>query len=603
NGFNFHGGEATLFGGSFDRVQGDFQYGLQRGDVASYVAGSVTHDGGWRDQQTSDLYNFFGDVGWRGDSAELHLNVVAASTTLNGPGTSPVQLIAVDPALQFTAPNTIYNKYLLFNLNGSADISDSTSVQGVAYYDYFRQHVVNGNVTSFSVCSGGGFLCDDAGNFATDRGGAPIPDFLNGGPYSQLDEQTTNTNGFGASAQITNKSPVFGLANQIVVGASYDGARTSFGALSSIGGLTPLSRDFVGPGIPIDQPDGSIAPVQVGISNNTYGVFATDTLDLTDRLSLTAGGRFNAVQINLNDQIGTALNGQHVYNRFNPTAGLTYRALPWLTIYGSYAESNRAPTAAELSCADAASPCSLANFFVGDPNLKQVVGHTFEAGLRGRTRAFADTTLTWNAGYFHTDLDNDILFVNSPIVGRAFFQNVGSTLRQGVDASLSLKTDRWLAYAAYSFIDATFQTGFTAASPDNPGADANGNIAVQPGNRLPGIPRHLFKLGGSFKATERWTVGAAAVAASGQVLFGDEANLTARTPGYFVLNLNTSYQITDTIQLFGLVQNVTNARYYTYGTFSPVTSIPLAQAPGVTNTRSYSPAPPIGGFAGVRATF
>ncbi|MBV9654784.1 MAG: TonB-dependent receptor plug domain-containing protein, partial [Acetobacteraceae bacterium] len=151
NGFNFHGGEATLFGGSFGRIQGDFQYGLQRGDVASYVAGSVAHDGGWRDQQSSDLYNFFGDIGWRGDDAELHLNVVAASTTLNAPGTSPVQLVAVDPALLFTAPNTTYNKYLLFNLNGSADISDSTSVQGVAYYDYFRQHVVNGNVTSFSV--------------------------------------------------------------------------------------------------------------------------------------------------------------------------------------------------------------------------------------------------------------------------------------------------------------------------------------------------------------------------------------------------------------------------------------------------------------------
>ncbi len=603
NGFNTQGGDLTLSGGSFGRVQGEFEYGLQRGDVATYVAGTAIHGEGWRDQQSSDLYNFFGDVGWRGQSSELHLNIVAADTNLNGPGTSPVELIAVDPALQFTAPNNISNKYLLISLNGSAELSDATSAQGVAYYDYFRQRVLNGNVSAFGVCPDGGFLCDEAGNFATDRAGNPIPDFLSGGPYSQLDQQTTNTNGFGVSGQITNKTPVFGFANQLVVGASYDGARTGFGAVSSIGGLALNSRDFVGPGIPIDQPDGSVAPVQVGISNNAYGFFLTDTLDLTQRLSLNAGGRFNAVQINLQDQIGTALNGQHVYNRFNPNAGLTYRVAPWLTLYGSYAESNRAPTAAELSCADAASPCSLANFFVGDPNLKQVVGHTYEAGLRGRVKPFDGTVLTWNTGYFHTDLDDDILFTNSPIVGRAFFQNVGSTLRQGLDASVSLKADRWFAYVSYSYIDATFQSGFIESSENNPAADANGNITVRPGDRLPGIPRHLVKFGGSYRVTDKWTVGASAVAASGQVLFGDEANLTPKTPGYFLLNLNTSYQLTANVQLFGVVENAANARFYTFGTFSPTSAIPIVQAPGATNPRSYSPGPPVGGLVGVRATF
>jgi iron complex outermembrane recepter protein len=92
-------------------------------------------------------------------------------------------------------------------------------------------------------------------------------------------------------------------------------------------------------------------------------------------------------------------------------------------------------------------------------------------------------------------LNNDILFVNSPIQGRAFFQNVGTTLRQGVDLSAQVKTDRLLAWIAYSYIYATFQTGFTASSENNPGADANGNIQVQPGNHLPGIPSNFWKLG------------------------------------------------------------------------------------------------------------
>ena len=69
------------------------------------------------------------------------------------------------------------------------------------------------------------------------------------------------------------------------------------------------------------------------------------------------------------------------------------------------------------------------------------------------------------------------------------------------------------------------------------------------------------------------------------------------------MNLSTSYQVTKNVQLFALVQNVTNEKYSTFGTFSPTSSVFLAQAPGATNPRSLSPAAPVGGFAGVRVTF
>ena len=96
---------------------------------------------------------------------------------------------------------------------------------------------------------------------------------------------------------------------------------------------------------------------------------------------------------------------------------------------------------------------------------------------------------------------------------------------------------------------------------------------MQPGDRLPGIPTHLLKLGLQYKATDAWTIGVTGVAATGQYLFGDEANLTKQMPGYFVLNLNTSYQITPNVEIFGLVQNVLDTKYYVYGTFSPTSSL------------------------------
>ncbi|MBV9778254.1 MAG: TonB-dependent receptor, partial [Acetobacteraceae bacterium] len=73
--------------------------------------------------------------------------------------------------------------------------------------------------------------------------------------------------------------------------------------------------------------------------------------------------------------------------------------------------------------------------------------------------------------------------------------------------------------------------------------------------------------------------------------------------GYFLLNLNTNYQITPAVQVFASVQNALNQRYYTYGTFSPTTSVPIVQVPNATNTRSYNIGAPIGAFGGLKITF
>jgi outer membrane receptor protein involved in Fe transport len=608
NGFTNHGAEIELSGGSFTTYDGNLQYGRQSGNTAVYVAASGLHQGGWRDSQSSDIENFYGDVGWRGDTAELHFNVLLANSVLNGPGTSPVQLLAVDPAAQFTGPNAISNRFVQVGLSGSLAISDTLSVQAVTYYNNFQQLVTNGNAANDTPCNdGSGLLCSDPGPPpvpSTTLGGATIPAFLGSSPfaYSELDSQTTNTNGYGASVQVTDTQTVFGFNNHLVGGISFDGAQTEFTGISTIGGITDLSRVFVGPGVIIDEP-GNNQPVRVGISDAYYGAFVADTFNVTDRFAVTASGRFNVAAIDLTDQNGGDLTGDHSYQRFNPAFGATYKVTPWLTAYAGYAEANRAPTPAELSCASPVDSCSLANFFVGDPNLKQVIAHTVELGLRGTVAIGAADHLSYNLGLYRSNLDDDIVFVNSATLNRAFFTNVGQTRRQGVDAGVQYKTPRWSAYFAYTYTDATYQSGFVEAAGSNPAADANGNITINPGNRLPGVPVHQAKLGVTWHVTDQWTIGAVVIAQSGQFLFGDEANLTPQLPGFATLNLSTSYQLTPHIQFFASVENVTDTKYYTYGTFSPTTSVFLAQAPNATNPRAYSPAAPIGGFGGVRVTF
>ena len=204
--------------------------------------------------------------------------------------------------------------------------------------------------------------------------------FADGGPYSVLNVTDTQSNSYGGTAQFTTTREVFGLGNHFVAGAGYDGGTSNFSAETYLGGFT-LDRDYIPvPNIEIDQADKSISPVSVHTTNNYAGVYFTDILDVTPRLAATASGRFNIADIDLHDQLGTALNGNHDVSRFNPGGGLTYKLTSAVSVYAGYAESNRAPTPSELSCASPQSPCSLTNFFVGDPDLKQVVSHTVEAG-------------------------------------------------------------------------------------------------------------------------------------------------------------------------------------------------------------------------------
>ncbi len=602
-GFDYQGAEIDASGGSFGARQGEFQYGGAYGNTALYVAADAIHQDGWRDLQSSDISNAYGDFGWRGVGAEVHLSGRWANTALNGPGAAPVELLAVDSRAQFTAPNAIQNNDWDATLTGDFKLGASLSLDAAAYYSAFRQAVENGNSANDTPCNdGSGLLCGDSGYSAT-TGGATIPAFLGPSPfaYSELDEQTTKTRAYGASAQLVSTADLSGLANHGVIGASFDGAKTNFGAISYIGGLTTVSRIFVGPGAVIDEP-GDNVPVEVAVTDADSAVFFTDTLDLTSRLSATASARYNDVEIDLHDQLGGDLSGNHHYSRLNPAIGGAYRVTPWLTAYAGYSEANRAPTPAELSCAGPNDSCSLANFFVGDPNLKQVIARTVEAGLRGRTPVL-DGTLSYSLGLYRTDLAEDIVFINSVTTGRAYFTNVGGTRRQGADAEVRFKAKRWEAYVAYSHTDATYRGGFVESAGSNPDGDVNGNLTITSGDRLPGIPQNQVKLGATMRPTDKLSVGATAVGQSGSFLFGDEANLTPQLPGFFVLNVNASYQVTAHIQVFARVDNLTDTHYYTFGTFSPTTSVFLARAPNATNPRSYSLAAPVGEFGGVRVSF
>jgi outer membrane receptor protein involved in Fe transport len=238
---------------------------------------------------------------------------------------------------------------------------------------------------------------------------------------------------------------------------------------------------------------------------------------------------------------------------------------------------------------------------VADPPLSQVKAHTFEAGLRGRADV-GGADLAWTLGLFRTETRDDIVLAASSVRGRGYFRNVGQTLRQGLEAGLEARAGPVTAYAAYAYTDATFRSPLTLNSPDNPSASRRGLIEVEPGDRMPGVARQRLKLGLGYDAG-RWRIAGGVVASSGRPLFGDEAGLEPELDGYVAAHVEAAVRITGSVELFAAVENLADARYETFGTFTATDEVELVEAPGADNPRTLSPAPPRSWLAGLRLRF
>jgi iron complex outermembrane recepter protein len=618
NGFTYQGFESELAGGSFGQRSATLQYGAQAGNFAAYIAGKYFDSDGWRQFSPDNLKQIYADVAARNDRLSLDINFTGANNRLFGQGTTPVQTLAVDRTLDFTTPQNNFNELYFVTMNGSFQATDALSFQGNVYRREFHQTVSNGDMTGFTACNPpNGLLCQsDATTPVVGANGAGIPDVSNGGAsiLGQNDSETIHTVGLGGSLQTTYTGTIYGHENNFVLGGSIDHADTDFQSATEVGTINGALQ-VVPTGFFVSTAEGSgftPTPVSLSSATNYYGLFLTDTFNVTPALAITASGRYNIAQIDLTDHLGSDLTGSNRYSRFNPAIGATYKILPNLTAYAGYSEGNRAPTPSEIECSNPAQPCVLPSSLASDPpTLRQVVSHTYEGGLRG---GFALPDLLpgrfrWNAGLFRTDLDDDIYGIATSI-STGFFQNIGSTRRQGIETALSYTDDNWSVYGTYSLVDATFESSLTLASPSNPFADASGNISVVPGDHLPGIPEHQLKVGADYHVTPHWTVGAVLTYFSDQYLRGDESNQNPKLPGYEVVNIHSSYTFTKNFEIFANIQNAFDSHYSTFGSFGDPTGVgapgvpagATTNGPGVDN-RFVGPAPPISVFGGIRVRF
>src|SRR5690606_11771081 len=161
-----------------------------------------------------------------------------------------------------------------------------------------------------------------------------------------INRTNTEQDGLGLGLQASWSANVGGRQGQFVAGLAYDESDIGFAASTELGALD-ATRLAVPGGVFVGE-----AFTRMNADTKNMGIFLSGTFPLSDRLSVTVSGRFNETKIELRDLLGTALDGRHEFDRFNPAIGVTYALADDVTFYAGYSESNRAPSPVELTCAD-----------------------------------------------------------------------------------------------------------------------------------------------------------------------------------------------------------------------------------------------------------
>jgi len=615
NGFTYQGFDATVSGGSFNQRQAQAEYGVNDGTLGAYAAVNTLKEGGWRHFAHDRIRQYYLDLSFHSDTLTSDLSYTRGNNRLFGQGAAPVQSLAITPENVFTGPQNNINNLDMMTLNTAYNFTPAMALSTVVYFRNYRQTVANGDDSNDAACDptvAPGLLCDGA-YVLTDTQGQNIPDITNGGAtiIGQNDYEDIHSQSWGGSLQFSSTDKILEHGNAFAVGATVDTSTTNFFSGTELGvenaALTILPSPYF-----IATPEGlggTATPVILNANNKYYGLYVTDTFDAIDPLSVTVTGRYNIANVDLADRNGDALDGNDRFTHFDPSAGVTYKILPRLTVYGSYAINNRAPTASELECANPAAPCLLPTNLASDPPLKQVVSKTVEVGARGASSDVRVGKFSYDLSIYRTNSENDIYGISTTIAS-GYYQNVGSTRREGADLDLTYQFERVSAYLQYSYLKATFRSPFLEPSPANPFQDANGNVQVNVGDELPLIPKTRMKLGTDVKVLPGWSVGGTWSYIGPSFYRGDEDNQNPELPGYTVASLRTSCQITKNVLLFANIQNLFDRHYSTFGILGDPTGVgaPGVPANGVlgdpdVDPQFHSPAMPRAYFGGVKISF
>jgi outer membrane receptor for ferric coprogen and ferric-rhodotorulic acid len=380
------------------------------------------------------------------------------------------------------------------------------------------------------------------------------------------DMRDTARKNYSTDLTLSGKVPLFGREHDVIVGGDYRYSPKYYREWQVPGSPTRISLDNLAQGMRTllsRQPGNDEYRPYYFIDNwndTQYGVYGKFKFNLTDRLSLIAGGRYSHYE-NFSDDVfydifdnGTA----YPYGKkarpqsvFTPYAAAVFALSDNWNTYFSYADI----FANQSDALD-----------VNHQPLSPMRGETFELGTK---KEFFGGRLIASAALYYTEKTNVGVQISSESVlqSRCCFAAIGKQVSKGLDLELAGEVmPNWSLQLGYTYNENEIERG------TNAGAFIN-----------PNTPRHLLKLATNYRFSgglEGLTIGGSILAQSQNFASGsiyarrpDGSLDTVPTPfsfvqpGYAVVGLNASYRLSKNLTAQINVSNLLDKTYYqTVGT-------------------------------------
>lgn len=320
-----------------------------------------------------------------------------------------------------------------------------------------------------------------------------------------------------------------------------------------------------------ENPENTFAPIQDNASTSYQITFQND-FQLSETNTLSAGYEYEHESVEASDSNGPSLDqiienhGLFVqekleiqrfiltagarYDHFNsfgdtvnPRIGVAYKIAESFKLRGSYGRGFRAPSAGDLAFP-----------FYGNPNLKPEKSESWEVGVDH----YLGSRTTISGSWFHNDYTDLVTFdPNTFIAG-----NVAEAMTQGLELSASVQYGSWNLWGGYTYLDSEDKTT---------------------GLQLFRRPKHF----GNFRIAylqPKWSASFSMIAYSERLEtdFTAFPSVNVFNPGYSKSDIAFHYQIIPSLRLKARVENLFDKEYQEILGF---------------------PAPGIGAYAGVEATF
>ena len=245
------------------------------------------------------------------------------------------------------------------------------------------------------------------------------------------------------------------------------------------------------------------------------GVYVQGRYAINDTWTLSAGLRYDEVTFEIDDRYLQDGNdsGEIDFSEVSPSIGIN-ADLGEHMVFASFSSAFETPTTTELANPDASGGFN--------PGLQPQLADNYELGIKG-----SGFGTFYELSVFRIDIEDELIpFELAAFPGRTFYQNAGTSDRDGVEAALAWQGDNgWAADVSWTWSDFTFDEFM----------DENGNDFG--GKSLPGLPEHFAYAGVSYDGDSGWHARLEAVYSGS--LYADNAN-EASVDSYVVANIRAS---------------------------------------------------------------